>query len=560
MRRMTVLSGLGDMELDQVDPAPLRVREPLLSRLAAASGRGIIRAGGGYAAVTGLFLAVFLAAGLTPYLTLFVAGMCFMHACSRASEAVGWHMRGGRLAARRRRKYQGAATPFDVRAKLSPSAAARKMRGLAPALPAGKAFLPVGITVHVPRQLVAVSRAEAVLVVGGPQTLKTALLSNWALEAPGALLATSSRADQYRHTAVNREVLGEVAVLDADGYGPGTSFAWSPVDGCGSPRVAMRRAGALMHSSPRDASGKDQFHEDRGVRLIYLALHAVSLAGGNMMDVRSRIANPDDSLFMKDLRREGAAAGWAEQLEQLIGASEEQVQGTIASAEAALGWMNDPVLAAVACPEAGEGLDLAAFLRKGAPSVYLIGSERPYGGLTPYFSLFASEFLEECRVLAERSGGRLPVPATVVADEAATTARLDFARWCTVSAGYNITIVAGLQAMSQLSAWGDESVRETILELFTTKVLASGTTSRHELELLSLVCGEVDTWHRDGRAKVRGKEPLYPPERLRQMADLNALLLHRNSKPVQVKVTPVWQHPQYAPAVIKDAVPETTEE
>jgi type IV secretory pathway TraG/TraD family ATPase VirD4 len=244
----------------------------------------------------------------------------------------------------------------------------------------------------------------------------------------------------------------------------------------------------------------------------------------------------------------------------MLSASEEQLQGTIASAEAALGWMNDPVLSAVACPESGQGLNLAAFLRRGAPSVYLIGSERPYGGLTPYFSLFANEFMEECRVQAERNGGRLRIPATVVADEAATTARIDLARWCAVSAGYNMTIVAGLQAMSQLSAWGDESVRETILSLFTTKVIAGGATSPAELDRLSKVCGEVDTWHREGRAKVRGKEQLYPPERLRLMAAMNALVLHRNSKAVQVQVTPVWKHRMYAPVSIRDAAPEITEE
>jgi len=558
MRRMTVLSGSGDLGLDtdRIDPPGLAVRDSFPLRLTMSP--ALVRLGTAYAVFTALTLAVAVAAGFAPYWALFTAGMCFMHACMRASEAVGWHARGGLIAARRRRKYQGAASHWDVRVSLSPGAAAKKMRGLAPALPAAQACLPVGVTVHRPAQLVAVSRAEAVLVVGGPQTLKTALLSNWVLEAPGALLATSSRADQWRHTVANRERAGDVAVLDADGYGPGTSFAWSPADGCQNPQVAMRRAGALMHSSPRDTSGKDQFHEDRGVRLTYLALHATALAGGNMMDVRARIANPDDALFMKDLRREAAAPGWAEQLDQMLRAGEELLQSTIVSAEAALGWMNDPVLATVACPESGQGLDLAAFLRRGAPSVYLIGSERPYGGLTPYFSLFASEFMEESRVLAERQGGRLRIPATVVADEAATTARIDFARWCAVSAGYNITVVAGLQAMSQLADWGDEQRQETILSLFTTKVIAGGATSPAELERLSVVCGEVDTWHREGRSRVRGRERLYPAERLRLMAAMNALVLHRNAKPVQVQVTPVWKHRQYAPVVIRDAGPEIT--
>jgi hypothetical protein len=525
----------------------------------AAAGRGIARYGGGYAAVAGIGAGICYAAHIPVDYDLLAVGACLMHAWGRASEGFTWHMAGGRAAERKRRQYQGEATPPHVRKHLSPSAASKKMARLAPGLPASRAFIRVGTTVHQPAQKVAVSRAETVLVVGPPQTIKTAFMSTVVLEAPGAVLATSSRADQYRYTALAREAAGEVLVLDADGYGPGTNFSWDMVAGCEDPEVAIRRAGALMGVSPRDPGGKDKWHEDRGARLLRLALHAAALAGHGMEAVRFWTQNPDVPEFGKVLGASPVAAGWLDSLTALCSMEGEFLNSAITSAEAALGWMDSPSLAAVASPEPGAGLDIAAFLRAERPgTIYLIGQHREYGSLTPLFSVFVTEFMEQARHLAEKSGGRLAVPLTIVADEAATTAKIDFKQWCAVTAGYNITVVAGLQALSQLSAWGGPEDQETILTLFSTKVLGGGMTSMTELDKLSFICGEHPTWYRQGGAKVRETVRTFPPGRLRMLPQMNAVLLHRNAKPVQVALTPVWDHPACRPLVITDA-PETPE-
>ena len=41
------------------------------------------------------------------------------------------------------------------------------------------------------------------------------------------------------------------------------------------------------------------------------------------------------------------------------------------------------------------------------------------------------------------------------------------------------------------------------------------------------------------------EERLYPPERIRLLADWHALVIHRNARPVEVKVTPVWKRRGY---------------
>jgi type IV secretion system protein VirD4 len=569
LKGMTAVSGFDPDEaaIAEEDPGSGRVTvtDTALTRSAAALGRGLVANGGAYAAAAGIGEAVCAVAGLNPMVDLLVVGACGAHATQRLWDGFTWHHQGGRAAARRRRAYQGEANPLEVMRTLSPAVAARKMKRLAPALPASRSYVSLGHTVHKPRQAVAVSRAETIAVIGVPQTIKTALTSHMVLEAPGPVLATSSRADQYRHTVTAREAMGEVHVLDADGFGPGTTLAWNPVAGCRVPAVAIRRAGDFMHASPRDAGGKDKFHEDRGAKLVRWALHAADLLGRDMYDVLDWVHGPDNEEFRKALRCEDAAPGWGSALESLLAQDEVSLSSAIVSAEAALGWMEDPELAAVACPRPGQGLDIAAFLRRGNGTVYLIGSEKPYGSLTPFFSAFATEFLEQARILAEQQGGRLRAPLTVVADEAATTAKIDFPRWCAVTAGYNITVIAGFQSISQIeTGWGGAAATETILNLMSTKVIAGGVTSPADLERQSFLCGERPTWRREHGQRVYEKERTFPPERIRQLPEFNALVVHRSAKPVQVRISPVWEHPAHQEVTITDppgqAAPASTEE
>jgi type IV secretion system protein VirD4 len=548
-----------DVIVDSPRPKPGREIEPRTTTVTGGPGQSLVdhgiafvRRGGGYTLAIGGGAAVCELAGVPAALDLILVGACGMHAWNRVLEKMAWASKGGWVTERRRRKYQGEANPLEVRFQLSVAAAAAKMKRLAPDLPAGQSYIPIGVTAVIPRQQVAVSRAETILVVGPPQTLKTALLSNWAMEACGALLATSSRADQWRHTVAVREKLGEVYVLDADGYGPGTNFSWDPVAGCRDPRVAIRRAGDFMQASPRDPGGKDRFHEDRGAKLLRWALHAASLSGGNMVDVREWVNDPERSKFADALHLPGASGSFASGLESLLLQGPEYLNSAVASAEAALGWMDDPDMVQLVVPE-NRGIDIPEFLAEGTGSVYLIGSERPYGSLTPLFTAFASEFLEQARVLAEAQGGRLRTPLTIVADEAATTARIDFKRWCAVTAGYNVTVIAGLQSISQLSAWGASEDQETILELFSTKVIAGGCTGVSNLERLSVLCGTHDVWRKEKGDRIRTEEPVFPPGRIRMLADFHALVVQRNCKSIEVIVTPVWLHQQYQQVTVVPA-------
>ena len=472
------------------------------------------------------------------------AGAAGALAAKRLHEEHGWHRSGGKAAARRRRKYQGAATRREIRAGLSPRAAVRHAALACPDL--DPAYAPVIIgRARRPSRVIAGTRADSYLVVAPPQTMKTALIACWAADAPGALLATSSRIDLYAHTVLAREVAGPVWVLNPDGDGGiPTTLSWSPLDGCRNPRTAMRRAGDLMHAAPRDSTGKDAWWDAKGAELLRLMLHAAAVAGTTMAEAAAWVRDPSAPEPMTALTSPLAAPGWADELAAILAADEAQLTSIIASAAAALSWMADPVMAAAADPAPGEGFDARAFALS-AGTVYLIGADRPHGSLAPYFAAFAAEAFEQARHAAAANGGRLAIPVTLALDEAATICPVPLHSWTSVAAGYNITVAAGLQALSQLTArWGEHD-GQTIFTNMTVKVIGGGFTDHGELERLSAVCGDVDTWqhvrHPDGgKTRQQGTERLYPPERIRMLAPWHALVLHRTTRPVEAVVTPVW--------------------
>lgn len=487
------------------------------------------------------------------------AGAAGWHAVLRLHEAHVWRRSGGKAAMRRRRKYQGTATRREIRAFLSPRAAIRKAAVTCPDLHPACAPVVIG-RADKPARVIAGSREDSYLAVAPPRSFKTALVSCWAADAPGALLATSSRTDLYAHTALAREALGPVRVLNPDGDGGiPTTLAWSPLEGCRNPRTAMRRAGDLMAAAPKDSSGRDAWWDAKGAELLRLMLHAAAVTGASMADAWAWVRDPSAPEPVAALCSPLAAPGWAEELAAMLAAGETQLAGIIASAAAALSWMSDPVMAAVADPAPGEGFGARAFAA-GAGTVYLIGADRPHGSLAPYFAAFAAEVFEQAKHAAAANGGRLPVPMTFALDEAATICPVPLHQWTSVAAGYNITVIAAVQALSQLTArWGEHD-GDSIFTNMTVKVIGGGFTQHGELERLSAVCGETDTWHHvkspdGGRTRQPSAQRLYPPERIRLLAPWRALVLHRSTRPVEVVITPVWDRPGYEPAAAPAPMP-----
>ena len=452
-------------------------------------------------------------------------------------------------AARRRDQTQGEATWLEKRRKLSARAAAGRTRGL----PADQAAVVVGTSGG---QKVTVARFDGKLLLAPPRTWKTALLCDWINQAPGSLVASSSRGDLLEHTYEQRRKHGKVWILDADGYsGFATNFSWNMVSGCRNPNTAMRRAGELIGASPRDPTGRDRFHEDRGMRLIYCCMNAAAAVSGTMHHVDEWVdaALDSDEPYRILRTNPNAYIPFATELRGLLDC--ENPGGVVAAARAALGWMKDPVLAAVVNPPgsgAGEAFNPRRFLHEGTGSLYLIGVHRERGSFAPLFAAIVSELWDSARHVAERSPGRrLPRPHTMALDEIMTTVPVDAWLWAALAAGYGVELIAAVQAMSQMYArWGEQNAR-TYRECTPVTLIGGGFTDWQNLEAISKFCGPERDLDRDGR-----EHPVFSPQRLHQLDPWHGLLLARGARPVEVKVTPVWDAPGYTPVVLPEAEPE----
>lgn len=486
-------------------------------------------------------------------------------------EALRERRAGGKAAARRRRKYQGTASAREVHGKLSVTAARRRAKVTRPSLngetrrlPAAGAGVVIGRAGR-PRRTVMGTAEDFYLIFAPPRSGKTGLMSGMIADAPGAVLATSTRTDVYAHTALTRARKGPVYVLNPGGDGGiPTNLAWSPLDGCEHPAAAIERAGYLMNAAPKDQGGKDAWWDGRGHVLLRLMLHAAALGGCTMADAAAWVRDPLAPLPHAILGgHRSAAPGWARELAAMTEAGGDMLNGIIASADAALSWMADPALAAIACPPPGTGFSALDFLG-GQGTIYMIGTDRPHSSFAPYFACLAAHLFDTGKRLASVSpGGRLDPPVSLVIDEPAITCPVPLDRWAAEAGGHGFTVITGVQSPAQLARWGGQGAR-TIRDCATIQLVFGGRTDQAELEALSALCGERDTWEHagapGGRTRQPGRERLFPPERIRTLDAMQAVLLHRNARPLLARITPVWDRPGYeraAPGTLAGAAPRS---
>jgi type IV secretion system protein VirD4 len=473
---------------------------------------------------------------------------------------------GGKRAARQRRKYQGTATAPEIRRSLSLPAARRQSKVTRPSLagarglPAAEYGVAIGTAGRRKRPLVA-SHEDVILLFGAPRTGKTSVECAWLADAPGAVVATSTRVDTFANTALARMARGPLWVLNPDGDGDlPTNFMLSPLTGCHIPQIAIESAGYLQHAAPSDKGGKDAHWDQRGAELLRLAMHAAAIAGGDMRHVAAWVRSPADPQFAAALCLPSAAGGWAHKLAALRDTAPETLDGIIGAAESAISWMDDPFMAMVACPGPGDAeFDAVDFICSGA-TLYLIAADKPHGSVAPYCAWMTAHIWNTAKRLASRMpSSRLDPPLTMVLDEPAITCPVPIDKWSAEAGGHGITIITGVQSPAQLTArWGENGAR-TIRDNATVQLILRGKSDPDELEKLSKLCGQRDTWHHvknpDGsKTRQPGKEPLFPPERIRTLKPWEAIVLHRSTRPLIARLTPVWERPGYERAPLGPAV------
>ncbi len=389
---------------------------------------------------------------------------------------------------------------------------------------------------------------DVTIVFGGPRTGKTQWLAGRVLDAPGAVLVTSTRTDLHDLCAPLRQRRGPVYVFNAVGLaGLPSTITFDPLTGCTDPVIAMERATDMVAATTRRGSGGGdrEFWDAQGRRVLAALLHAAALDQRPMRDVLSWVADPE--LAQRDvprLLRRTADPAFEQDAQQFLKTNDRTRTSITSTIMPALGWLTSPAAAAAAEPS-GAPFDVAELLAQRA-TVFLLGAEETQAA--PLVCALTGHIAREARRLAAlEPDGRLDPPLTLVLDEAALISPVPLDSWTADMGGRGVTILAAFQSRAQvLARWGEHAAA-TILNNTSAVMVFGGTRDRDDLQFWSTLTGERDerilTTDVHGRVASRTtrRVPVLAPAQIANLPVGKVLLIRRGLAPVVGRVFPAWR-------------------
>jgi type IV secretory pathway TraG/TraD family ATPase VirD4 len=399
---------------------------------------------------------------------------------------------------------------------------------------------------------------DATLRLGGPGTGKTGELACRIIDAPGAVVATSSKTDIVELTAPSRQARGPLHIFNPGGIGGWASTVkWSPLIGCRVPSIAQTRARDMIPESP-SPEGERWDSQARGV--LAVLLHAAAL--GNLSDraVLAWVSNPDaESRAAVNKALEGSREERTMRLaaDQFFGTNERTRTSITTAIMPALRWLMDGAAAAIVDGvDPTEAFNVAEFIAQRG-TVYLLSDEGGVAG--PLIAAFTAEIARQARAIAATMpNGRLDPALTLALDESYLICPVPLPRWTSDFRSRNITIHISLQGRSQLrERWGDMGAA-TILNNVATILIYGGVNDADDLTAWSKLSGEreVDVENRDADGKVTGttprKEPVISPAQISQLGTGYCMVVRRGMRVCIGKTVMAWQRRDVRRAIKKN--------
>jgi type IV secretion system protein VirD4 len=410
---------------------------------------------------------------------------------------------------------------------------------------------------------------DVTLRIGGPRVGKTGELGCRILDAPGAVIATSTRTDLLETTGPVRAGRGPVWVFNPSGLGRlESTIIFDPLAGCEQPKVAAARAADLLAGTDGPGSGSSgdrEFWVGQARRVLTALLHAAALGGCSMRDVQAWVAQPDEAgnkaEIFRCLRLSPEPAFEIDAL-QFVEMNERTRTSICSTMMPALGWLTDAGAAAAAGqsvgrepiiddtgvtipdevqPEPGMGFDVQALLAESG-TVYMLGAEDALvTALTGHIARAARE------LAALSPGGRLDPPLTLALDEAPLICPIPLDNWTADMGGRGVTIHIAAQSRAQLrQRWG-ETGAAAILNNAGTLMIYGGTRDPEDLQAYSTLAGDraerVET--RDARGAIAStstqRVPVLSPAQIAQLPAGRVVIIRRSMPPAIGQVTMAWE-------------------
>lgn len=412
------------------------------------------------------------------------------------------------------------------------------------------------------REPVVLTLEDQVGILGPTGSGKSVYLSvRAALDAPGPLVATSTKPELLDAIAEARSALGRVHVFDPlDIAAWPQRMVWDPVAGAQYAETAVARGEAFTGAFAKDDGANNPFFGRAAGIIIARLLHAAALHGAHMGDVIQWALDLDRSTIARDIleTHHGAEAMWAQTLQTAMEGADE----TISSVRMTLAQKVEPLLSRKVLdqltPRTDEPVfDPAEFVTS-TDTLIIITDDNARSNVAPLAAMLLNEIIDAAKYVAARSmHGRLDPPLRIVGDEIANVAPLPkLPPMLSDSRGVGIQWLAIFQSVAQMTTrWGSDGADQILANLNAALVLG-GLQDTDALERFSNLVGSTDvvqvTSSIDAQHTGTGhnialtERRTLRAEEIRQIPHGQALLLYRNAPAMLIQLDPWYERPDAA--------------
>lgn len=445
-------------------------------------------------------------------------------------------------------------------ARLRPALAGVETRAISPA----DAGLILG-ELRVPGRRGAVLYAsweDTIAAFMAPRSGKTTAMGvPYVLSAPGAVVATSIKADLWAATAQLRTAAGRIWLFDPQRItGQPQAWWWNPLDGMTTVEAAHRMAAHFV-LTVADNRQRDLWGPAAQELLCALFLAAAS-SGRSMRDV-SRWLDETASPTPGELLDSAWFRALASSLRGAQHGAPETRDGIYQTARTAAACLHDEEIMPWVTPPTGSLPSFSAVnFAASRDTLYLLTESR--AAASPLVAALTDLVMRAGRRAAEAAGGRLDPPMVLILDEAANICRIaDLPDLYSHLGSRGMVPVTILQSYQQgVSVWGEPGMA-ALWGAATRKVIGAGIDDPRLTRDLSVLVGQHDVPVRsasfgDGRASEQislRRQDIMQPADIRALAPGSALLLATGARPALIKLRPWYHDPDAAriSAAIKDA-------
>ncbi|KAA9394168.1 type IV secretion system protein VirD4 [Kocuria coralli] len=439
----------------------------------------------------------------------------------------------------------GVAKSREVRQKAGEPALMQKASAVRPTLEDPKPT-DVGLRVGTSQGAdVWITAEDSVVVLGPPRSGKGFFIAiNALLDAPGAVVTTSTRGDNVRAVWEARQKIGPCALFDPQGLTklPST-LKWSPSQGCEDPLVASRRAQAIVGASSMGQSSSNQEWAGVATTILQYLLHAAAIGGVDTPTLGRWGASPGLAEEAVGILQGSprATPGWGSALDTELNSDPRMLPSKWMGVSSATSSLMLPEVADVLNPAPGEGLDPKTFLENKG-SLFLVGTKTGGGAAAPMLIALMDAISAQAREMAvSMPGNRLDPPLSLILDEIANLAPWkELPTIMSDGGGVGISTMVILQSPSNARvAWGEQEAQQ-ILDSATITIQLGGSGNDQELKRLENLMGErvvkerSKTWSNTGTStgEQAHKEAVITVAELRRLPTGTGLLLLRSARPI----------------------------